>query len=104
MEGPFFPRAKSGCLSWPVWGCCMIILLMLGDIHFHPQNQIFILFKNVEGITDKSPVKISGVEVGSVKKVELLTTTPRLTILIRKEIPIYKIATARHQEHGDHRQ
>src|ERR1019366_2031192 len=78
----------------------MISILMLGDIHFHPQNQIHVLFKNVEGITDKSPVKISGVEVGSVKKVELADDHAELTIMIRKEIPIYKNATARVKSTG----
>jgi len=35
-------------------------------------------FRNIEGITDKSPIKVSGVEIGSVKRVELVDDHARI--------------------------
>jgi len=54
-------------------GTVMIVFAagMLGDVHFRPQDTFRATFNSIEGITDKSPVKIFGVEVGSVKSVEL---------------------------------
>src|SRR5947209_438113 len=78
----------------------VVSILLLGDIQFRPQNRFHVLFKNVEGITDKSPVKISGVEVGSVKGVELVDDHARVTFTLSKEIRIYKNAKARIRSTG----
>src|SRR5438445_9613955 len=78
----------------------MISILMLGDIHFRPQNYFHVTFNNIEGITDKSPVKIFGVDVGTVKTVELEDGRARITLAIRKGIPIYKNARVRIRSTG----
>jgi len=78
----------------------MISILMLGDIHFRPQNNFHATFNSVEGITDKSPVKIFGVEVGSVKSVELQDGRASITIALRKGIPLYKNASVRIRSTG----
>ena len=67
-------ESKVGLFVLAGLAVLMISILLLGDIHFRPQTTLFVVFKNVEGISDKSPIKISGVEVGSVKKVELTGT------------------------------
>src|SRR5262245_39246813 len=78
----------------------MISILMLGDIHFRPQNYFNATFNNIEGITNKSPVKIFGVEVGTVKEVELENGRARITIALRKGIPVYKNASIRIRSTG----
>ncbi len=78
----------------------MISILMLGDVHFRPQNYYRATFNNIEGVTDKTPVKIFGVEVGSVKEVELEDGRARITIAIQKGIPVYKSATVRIRSTG----
>ncbi len=93
-------ESKVGLFVLAGLGVLMISILLLGDIHFRPQTLLHVLFKNVEGINDKSPVKIWGVEVGTVKKVELSEGLARLTINIRKEIKIYKNAKARIRSTG----
>jgi len=93
-------ESKVGLFVLAGLGVLMISILMLGDIHFRPQTTLYIVFKNVEGISDKSPVKIYGVEVGTVKKVELAEGMARLTIAIRKEIKVYKNARARIRSTG----
>src|SRR5258705_3665171 len=90
-EGPngqigLSPESKVGLFVLAGLAVLMISILMLGDIHFRPQTTLYLLFKNVQGITDKSPVKISGVEVGSVKKVDLAEGMARLTVALRKDI------------------
>lgn len=76
-------------------------VLMLGDIHFRPQTYIDVLFRNVEGITDKSPVKVSGVEIGSVKRIQLSDAgKARLTLALNKSVPVYKNARLRIRSTG----
>ena len=65
------PESKVGLFVLAGLAILMISILMLGDIHFRPQDYYVATFNNIEGITDKSPVKIFGVEVGSVKSVDL---------------------------------
>jgi phospholipid/cholesterol/gamma-HCH transport system substrate-binding protein len=93
-------ESKVGLFVLAGLAVLMISILMLGDIHFRPQSHFFVLFKNVEGLSDKSPIKISGVEVGNVKKVELSEDMARLTIALRKDIPVYKNAKARIKSTG----
>ena len=93
-------ESKVGLFVLAGLAVLMISILLLGDIHFRPQTMLYVLFKNVEGISDKSPIKISGVEVGSVKKVELSEGMARLTIMIRKDIVVYKNAKARIRSTG----
>src|ERR1700690_878925 len=94
------PESKVGLFVLAGLAVLMISILMLGDIHFRPQNYFHVTFNNIEGITDKSPVKIFGVEVGSVKSVELEDGRARLTIAIRKGIPVYKNALVRIRSTG----
>jgi phospholipid/cholesterol/gamma-HCH transport system substrate-binding protein len=93
-------ESKVGLFVLAGMAVLMISILLLGDIHFRPQMTLHVLFKNVEGISDKSPVKIWGVEVGSVKNVELSEGMARLTINIRKELKVYKNAEAKIRSTG----
>jgi phospholipid/cholesterol/gamma-HCH transport system substrate-binding protein len=93
-------ESKVGLFVLAGLAVLMISILLLGDIHFRPQTALFVLFKNVEGISDKSPVKISGVEVGTVKHVELSEGMARLTVHIRKDLRVYKNAKARIRSTG----
>ncbi len=55
------------------------------------------LSESVAGLTEQSPVKYNGVQVGLVKKIELNTNDPRqveLTLSIEKSIPITTSTTA----------
>src|ERR1041385_8876449 len=89
------PESKVGLFVLAGMAVLMISILMLGDIHFRPQNLYHATFNNIEGVTDKSPVKIYGVEVGTVKSVELEDGRARVTVALRKGIPVYRNATMR---------
>ncbi len=94
------PESKVGLFVLAGLAVLMISILMLGDIHFTPRNYFHATFNNIEGITDKSPVKIFGVEVGSVKSVKLEDGRARLTIALEKGITLYKSATIRIRSTG----
>src|SRR6185437_14033311 len=99
-EERFSPESKVGLFVLAGLAILMVSILMLGDIHFRPQNYLHVRFRNVEGITDKSPVKISGVEIGSVKKVELADDHAELTLALRKNIKLYQNARVRIRSTG----
>ncbi len=93
-------ESKVGLFVLAGLAILMISILMLGDIHFRPQNYFHATFNSIEGITDKSPVKIFGVEVGSVKSVDLEDGHARLTIAIKKGTHVYKNAVMRIRSTG----
>ena len=86
------PESKVGLFVLAGMAILMISILMLGDIHFRPQNYFYATFNSVEGITDKSPIKIYGVEVGSVKGVDLEDGRARIKMALQKDVHIYKNA------------
>src|ERR1019366_283118 len=94
------PESKVGLFVLAGLAVLMISILMLGDIHFRPQNYFHVTFNNIEGITDKSPVKIFGVDVGSVKRVDLEDGRASITMALEKNIPVYKNASVRIRSTG----
>lgn len=99
-EASFSPESKVGLFVLAGLAVLMISILMLGDIHFRPQNRVYAVFRNVEGITDKSPVKVSGVEIGTVKDIEIINDHARIAMGLRKNLHLYKNARARIRSTG----
>ncbi len=93
-------ESKVGLFVLAGLSVLVISILMLGDVHFKPIREYRLIFKNVEGISDKSPVKISGVDVGNVRSIKLLDHHAELIIAIAKEIKVYKNASARLRSTG----
>ena len=93
-------ESKVGLFVLAGGAILLISILMLGDIQFRPQTHLDVLFRSVEGITDKSPVKVSGVEVGSVTKIWLSEDYARLTLGVRTSLVIYKNAHVRIRSTG----
>ena len=60
-----------------------------GKDFFSPENQYFVIYKNVEGLTAANQVSLSGMKVGQVKKVELIAGNQvKVTLSIRKDLPL----------------
>jgi phospholipid/cholesterol/gamma-HCH transport system substrate-binding protein len=60
-----------------------------GKDFFSPENQYFVVYKNVEGLTAANQVSLSGMKVGQVKKVELIEgNNVKVTLAIRKDLPL----------------
>jgi phospholipid/cholesterol/gamma-HCH transport system substrate-binding protein len=56
--------------------------------------EIAAFFDSVSGLVKGSPVQIAGIEVGRVKDIRLTGKMARVTMTIRKDIPIYSDAQA----------
>ena len=63
---------------------------MLGDFSLSRKYPIFIKFKDVSGLPDKSVVKLSGVDVGKVKKISLDGNDVLVELAIDHGITIYR--------------
>ncbi|MFQ5455318.1 MAG: MlaD family protein [Nitrospirota bacterium] len=50
--------------------------------------RVYVLFNSVSGLELKSPVRIAGVEVGKVEKIELSDGKARVTLLIRPDVKL----------------
>ncbi len=70
-------------------------IMKLTDVRWESRYTLYFIFDDVQGIRDKSPVKISGVEVGRVEKIELVEGKARVKARISREVAIYNNAKVR---------
>ena len=88
----FSTEAKVGMVV--VLGIALLTYMTfkVGGYRLGPEQgyQIYAVFDSVAGIDLKTPVKIAGVPVGEVEKIELTDTKARLTLRIRPEVKIRK--------------
>ncbi|MFC1566425.1 MlaD family protein [bacterium] len=70
------------------------VILLLGDVRVNSRNELNILFTDVSGLPPKAPVKISGVDVGTVGKIVLHNGKAKVIAKIKKGIKIHKDARA----------
>lgn len=70
--------------------------LFLGNLQlFKRTNTYYVNFDNVEALPPKAAAKIAGVEVGKVRRVELIDGRARVTIEVDPDISIHKDARAK---------
>lgn len=69
-----------------------IAIFLLGDFTFERRYNEYVLFSDVAGLTDKAPVKLSGVEVGKVRRIELSGDKAKVVAAISKDVVIWKDA------------
>ncbi|MBI4370433.1 MAG: MCE family protein [Elusimicrobia bacterium] len=70
-------------------------VLKLGDVSFDKTYSVYVYFDDVSGMTPKSPVKIAGVEVGSVRAIDLDAGKARAELAIKQGVVLYRDAKAR---------
>ena len=70
-----------------------LAVFLLGDFTFERRYTVYVLFSDVGGLTDKAPVKLSGVEVGKVRRIELFNDKARVVASISKGVRIYRNAS-----------
>ncbi|MBI2915864.1 MAG: MCE family protein [Elusimicrobia bacterium] len=70
-------------------------IVKVTDVHFRDTYRLYLVFKDVQGIRMKSLIKISGVEVGRVKKVELYQGQAKITAEMNGDVPVYADARVR---------
>jgi len=69
-----------------------IAVFLLGDFTFEKRYILYVEFADVTGLSDKAPVKLSGVAVGKVTGVELIDSKARVVAAISKDVPVYRDA------------
>ncbi|MBI3548672.1 MAG: MCE family protein [Elusimicrobia bacterium] len=67
-----------------------IAIFLLGDFTFQRRYPIYVDFTDVSGLSEDSPVRLSGVDVGKVKKISFQSGKVRAEARIREGVPIYK--------------
>lgn len=90
--GKFSTEAKVGLVVLLSIGFLTYMTFTVGGYRFGKEEgyQIYAVFDSVAGVDLKTPVKIAGVSVGVVERIDLSDTKARLTLRIRPEVKIRK--------------
>lgn len=67
-----------------------LAVFLLGDFTFERRYTLYVTFTDVAGLTEKMPVKLSGVEVGKVEAISLEGSQAKVAAGIRQGVPVYK--------------
>ena len=65
-------------------------VIVLGDFQFHGTYPLYVYFDNALGLPEKGPVKVAGVEVGQVERIDLENQRARVKIRVRKGITVHQ--------------
>ena len=55
---------------------------------------VYVNFRDIAGLDEKTKVKVAGVDAGVIEKIELREGIARLTLRIRRDVPVYSDAVA----------
>jgi phospholipid/cholesterol/gamma-HCH transport system substrate-binding protein len=65
-------------------------IIVLGDFQFHGTYPLYVYFDNALGLPEKGPVKVAGVEVGQVERIDLERQRARVKVRVRKDIAVHQ--------------
>lgn len=87
---------KLGIVSSVLLLITVSIVVVFGQMRFNRTNSYSAEFSNATGLKDGQFVRASGVEIGKVKKVELVEggTRVRVDFAVDRSIPLYQSTTA----------
>ncbi|MBV9080666.1 MAG: MCE family protein [Elusimicrobia bacterium] len=89
-------ETKVGLFLIVAISAILVSILLLGNVKlFKRSSRYYVFFNNVEALPAKAAVKIAGVEIGSVRRVQLVEGRARVAIDVDPHIPIYKNARAK---------
>ncbi|MGQ0645770.1 MAG: MlaD family protein [Elusimicrobiota bacterium] len=71
-----------------------VVILVLGDVRVKRRYPLTVFFQDVEGLPDKGPVKVAGVEVGLVEKITLAGQKAKVVIRLDKDVQVHADAKA----------
>ncbi len=69
-----------------------LAIFLLGDFTLEKRYTLYVEFNDVSGLSEKAPVKLSGVEVGKVLEIRLEGAKAKVIARIKEGIPVYKNA------------
>ena len=82
-------ETKLGLFVLAGLACLVVSVMMLGDFQFQRRYTLNILFSDIAGLPSKAKVKISGVEVGSVKDITLEGNKAKVIVWINQSVKIH---------------
>ncbi|MFC2048632.1 MlaD family protein [Elusimicrobiota bacterium] len=88
------PQTKVGLLLMASFVAAMIVIVNLGDIRIRGY-EFYILFDDLADLPSKPSVKISGVDVGRVSKIEFYQGRARVRVWLQQDIRIHKNTVAK---------
>lgn len=89
-------ETKVGLFLIAALGVILTSILTLGNVQFFSRNhRYYIDFENVEALPPKAAVKVAGVEIGKVRKVQLVEGHARVTIDIDPKVKVFADGVAR---------
>jgi phospholipid/cholesterol/gamma-HCH transport system substrate-binding protein len=72
-----------------------VLIVLIGNLNFEKTHQYRAIFSDVTGVVKGDDIRIAGVKVGSVKKVEIVDRNrARVTFTVRKATPVTRSSTA----------
>lgn len=88
-------KFKVGLFVLVATGLFAFGIFKLGDVTWARTYKIYIYFNDISGLADKSPVKIAGVQIGKIQDISLEAGRARVSVTIRRGVPVYRDAKAR---------
>ncbi|HVE13628.1 MAG TPA: MlaD family protein [Elusimicrobiota bacterium] len=67
-----------------------LAVFLLGDFTFERRYPIYVTFGDTGGLSEKAPVKLSGVEIGKVKAIRLEGRKAKAELSVRSGVDIYR--------------
>lgn len=67
-------------------------IFLLGDFNLKERYPIYVVFKDIGGLADKSNVKLNGVEVGQIKEIRIKDDKIIVKIMIDRDVKIFRDA------------
>lgn len=72
-----------------------VLVVLIGNLTFEKSREYKAIFSDVTGVVKGDDIRIAGVKVGSVKKVEIVDRTrARVTFTVREATPVTQSSTA----------
>ncbi|MGM0568033.1 MAG: MlaD family protein [Elusimicrobiota bacterium] len=94
-KNEFNARIKTGLMIAGAILAAGFVIINLGDVGFREKYSFYVLFEDIADLPPQAAVKISGVEVGRVKEVELYNGRARVRVKMEKDIDLRKNAQAK---------
>ncbi|MBI4396822.1 MAG: MCE family protein [Elusimicrobia bacterium] len=87
-------ETKVGAFTLAALAVLAAGILVLGDIQFRSTYDLHIIFDDAEGLPDKGPVKVAGVEVGKVDRIQLVDQRAKVTVRLAEGVQAHEDAKA----------
>jgi ABC-type transporter Mla subunit MlaD len=82
-------ETKVGLFTLSGFFVFALAVIVLGDFQFHGTYPLYVTFDNAQGLPEKGPVKVAGVEVGQVERIDLDNQRARVKIRMRNAIEVH---------------